>query len=247
MTTAAGFIIGDEILSGKVRDLNAPLLIDKLRSMGVRLLSLNFLPDDLETVAAAIREASERHDAVITSGGVGPTHDDITIAAVAHAFGVPVIRDSELEGMIRTYWGKRLNKAALRLADVPRNSRLLYGSDGLLPLVVYRNIYMFPGIPRLFAAKIGSLSQELSGRLPCQCSVYLNSDESSIAKALEEIDEAFPSVKIGSYPRIEEEDHRLWITLEDEDQEAAVQATNRLVELLPSDEVVRVVHPGDDD
>ncbi|MCP4899144.1 MAG: competence/damage-inducible protein A [bacterium] len=240
MTTAAAFIIGDEILSGKVHDLNAPVLIDHLRATGVRLASLSFISDDLETIAQEVRKASKAYDAVITSGGVGPTHDDVTIAAVALAFGVDIVRDSELEGMIRTYWGKRLNKAALRLANVPRNSRLLYGSDGLLPLVVYRNVYMFPGIPRLFAAKIGSLSQELSGHLPSQSDLYLNSDESSIATALEEVNEAFRSVKIGSYPQIEEGDHRVWVTLEDEDKKVLADATQHLLRLLPSDEIVRV-------
>ena len=145
-------IIGDEILTGKVRDANGPLLIDLCRDLGVCLERLVYIPDDIEVIAAEVRSCSEQFDAVITSGGVGPTHDDRTVAAVAHAFGVAVERHPELEAMIRAWWGKRFTVAALRMADMPEGSRLLYGDDGLLPLVVFRNIYLIPGVPRLFEA-----------------------------------------------------------------------------------------------
>jgi molybdenum cofactor synthesis domain-containing protein len=239
VTTAAVLIIGDEILSGKVRDTNAPLLIDLFRETGVELKRLVYLADDAESIAAEVRACSEAYDAVITSGGVGPTHDDCTIAAVADAFGVGVARHPEIEAMIRAYWGDRLNEAALRMAEMPEGSRLLFSSDGLLPLVVFRNVYLLPGVPRLFASKISALRSELDGEPPELRHLYLNSDESGVAPLLSQVDEEFPAVKIGSYPRLEAPDHRLWVTVEAASRELVDAAVERLLELLPDEEVVR--------
>lgn len=240
MTTAAVLIIGDEILSGKVQDTNAPLLIALFRELGVRLERMVYLADDCDAIATEARSCSETYDAVITSGGIGPTHDDCTIEAVARAFGVEVERDPEVASMICTYWGERINDAALRMADMPEGSRLLYSSDGLLPIVVFRNIYLLPGIPKLFAAKIGALRIELDG-VPLEIRhLYLNSDESRIAPLLSRADDEFPAVKIGSYPRLEATDHRVWITVEADTATEVEAATKRLLELLPDKDVVRV-------
>jgi len=178
---------------------------------------------------------------VITSGGVGPTHDDRTVAAVARAFGVGVGRSPELERMIRCWWGDRFTEGALRMADVPEGAELLYSSDGNMPLVVCRNVYMLPGIPRLFHAKIGALRQVLVGERPAGANLYLTSDESAVAGTLSEVDAAFPEVKIGSYPKHEaSDDHQVWITVEAASPEAVDLAVDRLLELLPADEIVRV-------
>lgn len=233
-------IIGDEILSGKVRDTNAPLLIELLRDLGVRLGRLVYVPDDLDLIATEVRSCAESFDAVITSGGVGPTHDDCTVPAIARAYQVDVVRHPGIEDMIRAYWGERFTEAALRMAEMPAGSRLLYSSDGLLPLVVFRNIYLFPGVPRLFAAKLRALRDELTGTPPTVRHLYLNSDESRIAPLLGQVDGEFTSVKIGSYPRFEAGDHRLWITVEADAAADVDRATDRLLELLPPDDVVRV-------
>ena len=129
MTTAAGLILGDEILSGKVRDVNSPLLIETLRDAGVQLVRLVVLGDDLERIAAEVASCAAAFDRVITSGGVGPTHDDCTIAAVARAFSLPLEREPRLEAFVRRRWAGRLIEAALGLADVPTGSRLIGGED----------------------------------------------------------------------------------------------------------------------
>ena len=240
MTTAAGLIIGDEILSGKVRDTNGPVLIDFLREIGVALERLNYIGDEIETISGEIKECARRYDVVITSGGVGPTHDDRTVAGIAGAFGVDVVRHPDLESMIRAWWGERFTEAALRMAEMPEGSRLLYSGDGLLPLVVYHNVYMLPGIPRLFGAKLGALRHEMGGRPPTVRSIYLRSDESQVAHLLSQAAEEFRSVKIGSYPRSEDEDHRVWVTVEAEDAATVRAAVERLLRLLPDEDVVRV-------
>jgi molybdenum cofactor synthesis domain-containing protein len=240
VTTAAVVIIGDEILSGKVRDTNAPLLIELFRELGVRLGRLVYVPDDLDQIAAEVASCAATFDAVITSGGVGPTHDDLTVPAIAKAYGVKVVRHPDIEAMIRAYWGDRFTEAALRMAEMPAGSKLLYSTDGLLPLVVFRNIYLFPGVPRLFAAKLRALREELAGTPPTVRHLYLNSDESRIAPLLAQVDCEFADVKIGSYPRFEAGDHRLWITVEADTAADVDRATDRLLELLPPEDVVRV-------
>ena len=243
MTTAAALIIGDEILTGKVADTNGPLLIGLLRDLGVRLERLVYLGDSIDQIAAEVRRCAERYDAVITSGGIGPTHDDCTIAAVAAAFGVGIDRDPDLEAMIRAWWASRLTDDALRMADVPAGSRLLYGGDGLMPLVVYRNVYLLPGVPRLFEAKLPAFRLELTGECLQLGSLYLRSDESSIASILRQVDGEFEDVKIGSYPRLETDEFRIWVTVEATNGGIIEQAIARLVALLPPDEVVRVEQP----
>ena len=241
VTTAAALIIGDEILSGKVRDANTECIIELMRDLGVELRRIVTMGDEEDEIAAEVRFCSERFDAVITSGGVGPTHDDRTVAAVARAFGVGIERSPDLERMIRTWWGDRFTEGALRMADVPEGSTLLYSSDGNMPLVVCRNVYLLPGIPQLFHAKIGALREVLHGERHAGANLYLSSDESAVAGILSEVDAAFDSVKIGSYPRHESsEDHQVWITIEAATAAEVGQVVDRLLELLPTDEVVRV-------
>ncbi len=240
MTTAAAIIIGDEILSGKVRDANSAPLIDLFAEIGVDLQRISVVGDAEEDIIAEVRACADRYDAVITSGGVGPTHDDRTVAAVARAFGVGVERHPDLVKMIRAWWGERFTEAALRMADIPAGSRLVYSNDGLIPMVAFKNVYIFPGIPRLFAAKIAALRGEFEGSKKHLANLYLNSDESAIADRLTAIDNASPEVKIGSYPRSEGEDHRVWITFEALSAAAANSAVDRLLEVLDDAEVVRV-------
>jgi FAD synthetase len=240
MTTAAAIIIGDEILSGKVRDANTAPLIDLFAEIGVDLQRIAYIGDAEDDIVAEVRACAERFDAVITSGGVGPTHDDRTVPAIAKAFGVAVERHPALVKMIHAWWGERFTEAALRMAEIPAGSRLVYSNDGLIPLVAFNNIYIFPGVPRLFAAKIPALRGELRGSRKHLASLFLTSDESAIADRLTAVDRDCPEVKIGSYPRSEGEDHRVWITLESPDPIAVNAALDRLLALLPSEDIVRV-------
>src|SRR6476660_8212262 len=153
MPTAGIVIIGDEILSGKFVEENAAFLIGELRALGVDLRRIAVIPDDLDDIAATVADASRRFDYVFTSGGVGPTHDDVTMAAIARAFDTTVTRHPDLEAKIRGYWKDKLADANLRLADVPTGSELVYGKDQIWPVVCYRNVYILPGVPALFRRK----------------------------------------------------------------------------------------------
>jgi molybdenum cofactor synthesis domain-containing protein len=240
MTTVSGIIIGDEILTGKVEDTNAPLLIELCRHSGATLERLVVIGDDPADIADEVARCAARSDLVVTSGGVGPTHDDRTVEGVARAFGVGVERSDEVAAMIRAFWGDRFTEGALRMADLPAGSRLVYGSDGLLPLVAIRNVFLLPGIPRLFRGKLASLRALLTGVRPLIHQLWLRSDESRVAPLLAAVDDAFAAVKIGSYPRFGDPDRRVWVTLEGRDRGELDRALDRLLELLPPAEVVGV-------
>src|SRR5687768_9828790 len=126
MPTAGIVIIGDEILTGKFAEENAAFLIGELRALGVELRRITVIPDELDDIAATVFDFASRFDHVFTSGGVGPTHDDVTMAGIAKGFGTQVVRQPELESRVRAYWGEKLAEPNLRLAHVPEGADLVY-------------------------------------------------------------------------------------------------------------------------
>ena len=158
--TAAILLIGNEILSGKVQDENAHFLIRELRALGVALRRIEVVPDVTDEIAESVRTLSPRFDNVFTSGGVGPTHDDVTLAAVGQAFGMPIARHPDLEALLRGGYADRLHERDLRMADIPVGARLEYGPAGPRsdarapwPVVVVRNVWVLPGVPSIFRRK----------------------------------------------------------------------------------------------
>lgn len=214
MATAGIVIIGDEILSGKFADENAAFLIGELRSLGVELRRITMIPDDVADIAATVTSFSARFDHVFTSGGVGPTHDDLTIEGIAKGFGVRVVRQPEMEARVRAHWGDKLAEPNLRLADVPEGCELVYGKDQVWPVVAFKNVYILPGVPALFKRKFIDIRDRFRAEPVTVARVYLNADEGEIADDLDAVVAAFPAVKIGSYPRFSEKAFRVLITLE---------------------------------
>jgi molybdenum cofactor synthesis domain-containing protein len=237
---AEAVIIGDEILSGKIRDTNTPLLIDELRVAGVELVRIVIVGDEPSAIAEEVERSSGRADHVFTSGGIGPTHDDRTIEGIALAFGLPVVHHPELEEMIRAKWGDRTNEAALKLAEVPEGARLLRAAGAFLPVVAIRNVFVLAGVPQIFAAGLEVVRGELRGTCICLQSLYLSSDETSIAAVLTRVAKELPEVKIGSYPRIGDPDHRVRVTVEGTDEDRVQAALASLLELLPPGSVLRI-------
>ena len=214
MATAGIVIIGDEILSGKFVEENAVFLIGELRTLGVDLRRITVIPDDLADIAATVRDASARFDHVFTSGGVGPTHDDVTMAAIAHAFGTTVTRHPDLEAKVRGYWREQLADANLRLADVPAGAELVYGKDQIWPVVCYRNVYILPGVPTLFRRKFVDIRDRFRAEPVTAARLYIDLEEGELAPHLDAVVAAHPTVKVGSYPRFSERDFRVLVTLE---------------------------------
>ena len=214
MSTAGIVIIGDEILTGKFADENAAFLIGELRALGVDLRRITMIPDVLDDIAATVTWCAERFDHVFTSGGVGPTHDDMTMAGIARGFGTRVVRQAVLEDRVRAYWGDKLTDAHLRLAEAPEGAELVYGKDEVWPVVAYRNVYILPGVPALFRRKFIDIRDRFRTEPLTVARVYLDAEEGQIAAELDAVVAAFPSVRIGSYPRFSERDFKVLITFE---------------------------------
>ncbi len=237
--TAAVLIIGDEILSGKIDDQNARFLIGELRELGVSLRRILTVPDDLEEVAAAVKELAARFDHVFTSGGVGPTHDDVTIAGIARAFDRQVVRHPELEAKIRAYFGPEVDEARLRMAEVPEGAELIQVPDLRWPVLLCGNVYVLPGVPELFRRKFAAIRERFRVAPFHARAVYTQQDEFDIAHLLRELADRHPQVSIGSYPNFSAPDYRVKVTLESKDAAALAAAVESLLAVLDQGRLVR--------
>lgn len=220
MPTAAVVIVGNEILSGKFADENGPYLIRRLRDLGVDLCRIATIPDVLETVAAEVRAASDAYDHVFTTGGVGPTHDDVTLPAIAAAFGRPLVRNPVLVRIIHEKLGDRANEAAMRMAEIPEGAELWWDGDVIYPLVVMRNVAIFPGVPVLLQRKFEAVAHRFGGVPVATRRLVTELGEPDIADVLTEAAGRWPAVAIGSYPRFETRPHTVIVTMEGRDADA---------------------------
>ena len=239
MPTAGIVIIGDEILTGKFVEENAAFLIGELRALGVDLRRIETIPDDAAEIAETVTRAAARFDHVFTSGGVGPTHDDVTIASIAQGFGVAVVRHPVLEAEIRSYWGAKLDEANLRMADIPDGAELVYrtsapgrASDAgrtsdagrapqagpsaarVWPVICIRNVYILPGVPTLFRRKFIEIRDRFRSAPVSVARLYVDAEEGSLAADMTAVAAAHPGVRIGSYPRFSETEFRVLVTFE---------------------------------
>ncbi len=233
--TAAILLIGNEILSGKVDDENARYLVRELRTLGVTVGRIEVVPDDQLDIADTVRALSERFDLVFTSGGIGPTHDDVTLPAIATAFNRAIVRRPELERLMREAFGDRLHPRDLRMADVPEGARLERGAATAAttwPVVVVENVWILPGVPAIFRRKFEAIREHFRTRPIHARIVYSRADESPIADALDAIVAAWPTVEVGSYPDADAPDYKVKITLDGRDRDAVEAATAALVDRL---------------
>jgi molybdenum cofactor synthesis domain-containing protein len=233
--TAAILIIGEEILSGKVEEENARYLVQELRALGVQVRRIEFLPDIESEISASVRTLSQRFDHVFTSGGVGPTHDDVTLPAVAAAFQMPLMRHPDLELLIRRALGADMHDRELRMADIPEGARLIYGDPPdptRWPVVTVQNVFILPGVPQIFRRKFDGLRSLLRAGPIFTRALYSREGEGPIAGALDEVVAEFPSVTVGSYPRLDAPDHKVKITLDGRDLATVERALARLRERL---------------
>lgn len=237
--TAAVIVIGNEILTGKSEDKNATFLIKELYKLGVALRRVVIIPDELDDISAAVRECASRFDYVFTSGGVGPTHDDVTIEGVARAFNRRVVRHPGLEAMLRSYFGGGLDETRLRMADVPEGSDLIRESGMRWPVLVVENAFVLPGVPELFRGKFEAIRERFRAEPFHIKALYTREDEFDIAPRLDRVAADHPAVEIGSYPTFTREDYRVKITIESKEEEAVERARAALVELLDPSALVQ--------
>ena len=244
--TAAVLIIASEVLSAKVRDENGPWLAGRLRDLGVRLLSIRTIQDRTDDIVEAVDAERRRADWLFTCGGVGPTHDDLTLPAVALALGRPLQRSEvlaeALRAMHRRHTGStEIPEAALRMADLPAGTRLL--GDPRFPTLAVENVVMLPGVPQFLRMQFDHIAPDLRGSPFRLVSLYLALGEDRLAPLLDRVALDHPLVEIGSYPRFDDADHRVRVTMEGKDLARVRAALEALLALLPPRALVRSEGP----
>lgn len=239
--TAGIVVIGNEILSGKVTDLNSPFLARELRALGVSLRRVEVVPDEVEVIAEAVARMSRAYDFVFTSGGIGPTHDDKTVEAVAMALEREVVRSPLLVELLTEWYGSTLNDARLRMADVPEGAEVVYGGHVKVPAVFVDNVLILPGIPDLLQKEFTSLRDRFACA-PYHCRrAWVTLMEGDIAGILDAIERGHDGVDVGSYPVMDETlPYRVLLTFDGKNQAAVEAALARLLEQIPADSVHRV-------
>jgi molybdenum cofactor synthesis domain-containing protein len=210
-------VIGNEILSGKTKDENSPYLARELRDLGVDVRKISVIPDELNLISDEVRQFSGSCDYVFTTGGVGPTHDDLTMDGIAAAFGRPTHRHPELESTLRQYYSRDLIDGNLRMADVPDGARLVGGKGMWFPVIAVENVYIFPGVPEILRRKFERI-KEMFREAPFHLrEVYLRADEGQIAGILHRVLADFPDLLLGSYPYFDNPVYSIKLTLESKD------------------------------
>jgi len=201
--TAALIVVGDEILSGRTQDKNIAQVASWLGIQGIRLREVRVVPDVMEAIVEAVNTLRARNDYLFTTGGIGPTHDDITVDAVAQALGVPVVIHPKARAILEAYYTTRggLNDARLRMARVPKGADLIENRVSGAPGIRAENVYLMAGVPSITAQMLDGMTGSLEGGLPLiSHTVGCWVAESEIAQMLGDTEKRFAGVQIGSYP-----------------------------------------------
>lgn len=202
LPTACLIVIGNEILSGRTQDKNIAWLGKELNEIGIKLAEVRVIPDVTDTIVATVNAVRAQFTYVFTTGGIGPTHDDITSECIAKAFGVPLTRHAEAEAILRKhYTPEQINPARLKMADTPEGATLITNPVSAAPGFSIGNVHVMAGVPSIMQAMFANLRGQLKGgakTLSKTLSAYVT--EGNIAAPLTEIQNRFPEVEIGSYP-----------------------------------------------
>ncbi len=241
VSTAAALAIGNELLNGKVREGNVHHLAQTLRALGIRLCRVTLVEDDRKTIARELGELRRTHDVVFTSGGIGPTHDDVTIAAVADSFEVPVEADPAMQALLERVYGERLTEEHLRMALVPRGARLYATPEIPWPTVVMHNVWTLPGVPEIFRMKLNVVRAHLRGPGAFVTrSVFTQLEEAELTPFLDQVVAEHSAVEVGSYPKWFDPTYRTRITFDGSQREPVDAALAAFVALLPEGEPQRL-------
>ncbi len=237
--TAAMLVIGDEILSGRTRDANMHHLAGELTKHGIRLAEVRVVADDPDAIIAAVRALSDAHDTVFTSGGIGPTHDDITAECIARAFDTPISIRDDARAILQARYdstGQELNAARLRMARIPDGAALIDNPISAAPGFTLGNVHVMAGVPSIFQAMVASVLPTLTGGAPMLSqTLCINRGEGDIASPLGDLAEAFPMLSIGSYPFMKDGTYGANIVLRGTDAASIDAAATRLAALFPGD------------
>ncbi|MBX3186312.1 MAG: competence/damage-inducible protein A [Labilithrix sp.] len=239
--TAAALVIGNELLSGKVEEANVHVLAKALRGLGIELRRVVLILDDVEEIAREVAALAASHDWLFTSGGVGPTHDDVTVMGVAKAFGVGVVEDATLAKMLRDHYKERCTPGHLQMALVPEGATLESTEDVRWPTIRLKNVWLMPGVPEIFKMKLPVVAGRLgSGAAFLSRAVYTKMDEGDLRPLLDAVVARFPDVGVGSYPKWQDPSYRTKLTFDGRDAARVDAARDAFLALLPAGEPQRV-------
>ena len=238
--TACVLIIGNEILSGRTQDANLAFLAKGLNEAGIRLREARVIPDDADVIVSTVNEVRRSFDYVFTTGGIGPTHDDITSASIAEAFAVPLILHPEAKRLLETHYPPgHLNEARLRMAMVPEGAALLPNPISRAPGFQIGNVFVLPGVPNIMQGIFEQLKHRLvGGEKMLSRSLSCSLAESTLAKDLGELQAGYADLEIGSYPYFRRSDFGVTLVIRGTDRErigAAVEELKTLIRTLGGD------------
>ncbi|MBH73190.1 MAG: competence/damage-inducible protein A [Rhodospirillaceae bacterium] len=241
---AALLIIGDEILSGQTHDKNLPHIAEKLNNVGVQLAEVRVVPDIKQEIVDAVNALRGRFDYLFTTGGIGPTHDDITAESVSEAVGRKLIQNQEARRLLEEHFkynGTEINEARLSMANTPDGAELIRNPISTAPGFKVENVYVMAGVPKIMQAMLDNIIPTLQGGAQkISRSILCNLGEGSIAKGLKDIQDKHPDIDIGSYPHYARANYRLSLVIRgfDEQQLQDVQeAVHRMISDLGGDPI----------
>jgi molybdenum cofactor synthesis domain-containing protein len=234
VVTACVLIIGNEILSGRTQDENLAFLARELSDIGIRVREARVVPDDPAVIVAAVNGARRLFDHVFTTGGIGPTHDDITAQSVADAFGVPLVLDEAARRLLEAHYpAGHLNEARLRMAMVPEGARLLPNPISQAPGFQIGNVYVLPGVPSIMRGIFAQLKYRLEGGdKVLSRSLSCRLGEGVLAQDLGRLQQRWPDLEIGSYPYFRRGDFGVTLVLRGTDRTRLDRATEELRALI---------------
>jgi molybdenum cofactor synthesis domain-containing protein len=234
IVTAAVIVIGNEILSGRTQDINLNFLAKGLNEVGVTLREARFIPDIEATIIGTVNEMRAKFDYVFTTGGIGPTHDDITSECIAKAFGVKwTVHPDAHKHFLSFYQPSELNEARMRMATTPEGATLVYNPVSRAPGFRMENVYVFAGIPRVMQGMFDTVKGELRGGKPTMSrTVGCALAEGILAKSLGEIQNRYDDIEIGSYPIMRRGAFGVNLVLRGRDEARLTQATADVAQMV---------------
>jgi molybdenum cofactor synthesis domain-containing protein len=229
--TAALVIIGNEILSGRTPDANLAFIAKELNEAGVQLKEARVVPDEEAAIVEAVNACRARHAYVFTTGGIGPTHDDITAQCIAKAVGRPYRRHPEAERRLRAYYPpEKLNDARLKMAEMPEGAELIDNPISVAPGFRVENVFVLPGVPSILQAMFAGVKPRLRGGAVVHTrTITLFCPEGDIAAALGKVQAEHPAVEIGSYPFMRQDRFGTSLVFRSGDQAELARAAEALL------------------
>lgn len=234
--TAGLLVIGDEILSGRTKDVNIAATAEFCADLGIELREVRVVADVIEDIVAAVNALRVRYIYVFTTGGIGPTHDDITAEAIAEAFGVPLPINAEARAMLESRWkstGTEVTEARLRMARIPEGATLIVNSVSAAPGFRIGNVHVMAGVPVIMKAMLEAIAPTLTtGRKVHSITIGCGVGEGAIGGPLAQLQQEFPDVKMGSYPQMGQSFVHTELVLRSADQERLRQAADKVREMV---------------